>query len=312
MAGQSQLVTRYLELAQAQNTTRAYASDWAEFQTWCERTGVTALPVAPEDMAEYLAQLAASDGAKRNTIARRAAAINSIHEAAGFARPGATALVKTVLRGIRRDKYDEELNQAAPMTVELLARCVDALTGTETKRARDAALLTLGFAGALRRSELVAVRVRDVVVSGQGAELTIPISKTDQEGAGHKVALAHTCDERIDPVHAITRWMELSGVRSGPLLRAVLKNGTAGKHALNAGSVNTLIQDAVARTGLSPAHVAEFSGHSLRAGFVTSARAAGVADHVIMRTTRHKDARVLGTYTREPDFFATASLFANW
>jgi hypothetical protein len=124
--------------------------------------------------------------------------------------------------------------------------------------------------------------------------------------------LAHTLEERIDPVTAVTRWLEISEIRSGSLLRKVTKTGNLGDSGLNAGSVNVLVRAALARTGLSDNEVAEYSGHSMRAGFVTSARAAGVADHVILRTTRHKDARILGVYTRDQEFFATASRHARW
>lgn len=312
MVERSAAVTRYLGKAQAKNTADAYASDWREFEAWCKSNSATPLPADDETVAAYIASMADSDGAKRNTITRRVAAINSYHEQAGHVRPGASALVRGVLAGIRREKADEELDQAAPLTIELLARCIDALAGTEMKRARDAALLTLGFAGALRRSELVAVRVRDVVLTPAGGELTIPHSKTDQEGTGARVALARCADLRVDPNVAIQRWLELSGVRAGPLLRGVKKNQTVSLNALHPETVNELIRQAVARTGMSEADVAEFSGHSLRSGFVTSARAAGVPDHVIMRTTRHKDQRMLQTYTRTPEFFETAATWASW
>jgi integrase len=142
--------------------------------------------------------------------------------------------------------------------------------------------------------------------------LFVPWSKTDQEARGAEIALRHTQDARIDPIAAIAEWRSVSGISSGPLLRGFWKTGAVRAKGMAAASVNVLLREMVGWSGVSEEDVAKFSGHSLRAGFITSARAAGVPDHVIMRTTRHVDARTLNTYTRERDLFANAAEAAAW
>lgn len=310
---ESRLARRLLEAPLAENTERAYASDWREFSTWCVVRGVEPLPASGATVRAYLAELGSDAGAKRSTIARRMAGINSVHTRAGFPKPGDDHEVRLLLRAQRRELgRGEELDQAEPLRVELLIRCVESLRGPAIRVARDRALLTLGFFGALRRSELVGVRVEHLRAVDAGAILTIPWSKTDQEARGSEIALRHTSTAAIDPIDAVERWRELSSIEEGPLLRGFWRDNTVRPTGMSGSSVNALLREMVTRAGVSVETAREISGHSLRAGFITSARAAGVPDHVIMRTTRHVDARTLNTYTRERDLFANAAFEAGW
>jgi site-specific recombinase XerD len=294
-------------------TLVAYSSDWKDFGEWCAFRGVEQLPASPRTVANYLADLASSGGAKKSTVGRRLTAINRFHEVAGFARPGADGDVREVVGGIRRS-LDADVDQAAPLVREMLISCVAALEGSDVLVARDRALLCVGFAAALRRSEIVALRVEHLRRVEQGVSLYIPMSKTDQEGRGQYVGLSPTCDERIDPVSALRSWLQVSQIAAGPVFRGLLKNHRPRASALNPASVNTIVKKAVSRVSLEGSGFVpdDFSGHSLRAGFVTSAKLAGVPDHVIANTTRHRDMRSLAVYARTGQVFENATTWAGW
>ncbi len=294
-------VAHFLDHARALNTTRAYASDWRDFVYWCAQNNVESLPASGETVAEYIAQLAASSGAKTTTVKRRVSAINNYHDAQGAARPGHELVVREVLRGITRERRDDTA-QAAPIRRAALVRVIEALQGASIQIARDRLLLSLGFYAALRRSELVGLEVEHVEVHRDGLTVFLPFSKTDQSGEGALIAVRGTNDAS-DPVAAVAQWKALSGVVTGPLLRGVTVRHQVRKTPMSPGSVNAIVKAAVARVGEDPAL---YSGHSMRAGFVTSAREAGVPDHMIMHTTRHKDVRMLSVYSRVGEAFDAA------
>lgn len=304
---------RFLQSTMSKNTQRGYANDWADFVFWCQHHQCDPLPATAITVTNYLADIASDDGSRKNTVNRRIAGINKHHELAGFARPGSDPLVQEVLRGIRRS-LDDELDQAAPITRDLLTAIINHLDNDTTisplAHARDTALLCVGFMAALRRSELVAIEHDHVRRSREGTiDLYIPHSKTDQEHHGWTIRLPHTNNPTIDPVAALDRWLELSHITSGPVFRGLWGRNRVRDTGMNAGSVNTLVKQAVARTGTNPD---AFSGHSMRAGFVTSARADGIADHAIMSVTRHKDPKTLAIYTRDSELFANVIRDAGW
>ena len=235
----SDRVNHFLRNAQATNTTRGYASDWADFATWCATNRATPLPASAACVSNYLADLAVGGGAKKNTISRRLAAINKHHEQAGHARPGSDSLVGEVMRGIRRD-LTGDLDQASPLTLEILHDAVLALEGSELRKLRDRAVLCVGFAAALRRSELVAMWVGHLkVVPSLGLELVIPSSKTDQEQKGHHIGLSHTTDRVIDPVVAVETWMREAQIVKGPVFRGLTSANTPRPLALSARGFRT-------------------------------------------------------------------------
>ena len=301
---------RFRSAARSKSTARGYGSDWRDFEEWCSYHELASLPASPHTVANYLASMASDEGAKKATVLRRLAAINDMHERSGHSRPSRHAIVREVVSGVRRDLLDD-VDSAAPFTIEMLHRAVALLHSPGIVNLRDRALLCLGFAAALRRSELVAVRVEDLsFVEGLGYALTISRSKTDQEGRGVSVAVPFAQSAEVCPVRAVQEWLECSEIRSKEVLRGLWKNGRPRATKLSPAAVNIVVKRAAESIGEDPA---EFSGHSLRAGFVTSARAAGVPDHVTMYTTRHKDARTLSMYDRPQDVFASSTWsFTGW
>jgi integrase len=248
----------YLAAAKASNTLRAYRSDWVEFSAWTGYRELQALPAAPETLALYLTDLAGV--AKTSTISRRLAAIAEGHRAAGFPSPTENPAVKAVWAGIRR-VHGTATDGAAPLTVPLLRRVIEALPEGLAGH-RDRALLLLGFAGALRRSELMALDLVDLDERPEGLVVRIRRSKTDPEAAGRLVGIPYGSNPATCPVRAIRAWCEAAGITAGPLFRPVNRAGTLCRGRLSPASANRAVQRAVRRAGLDPRR---YSAHSLRA-----------------------------------------------
>ena len=173
---------------------------------------------------------------------------------------------------------------------------LDACRGDTPKAKRDRAILCLGFSGAFRRSELVALNVEDLAFGQDGLRIIIRRSKTDQEGAGRELLVPH--GSRIRPVEAVREWLDAAGIESGPVFRSISKSGRVSDGALGAKRVAILVQDCAKAIGRDPA---EFGAHSLRAGFVTSAVEAGARIDKIKEVSRHRSTEVLLGYVRSAD-----------
>jgi len=254
------------------------------------------LPAAPATVARFLSAQATA-GVKASTIGRRCAAIGYAHKLAGHREPSSNAeTVKAVMRGIRRT-IGTASTQKAPATAEvigeMLKHCPDDLKGK-----RDRALLALGFAGAFRRSELVALNVEDLAEVPDGLRATIRRSKTDQEGQGHEIAIPRGYRRR--PVEAVQVWLAAAEINSGPVFREVKKGGRVQGAALSDRAVATIVKERAAAIGLSPE---TFAGHSLRAGYVTSAVEANAPLMKIVEQTRHKSVDMVRIYSRRIDLF---------
>jgi len=286
----------FAEQEKSASTRRVYRSDWQIFIAWCSARGLEPLPATPETVARFLSSEATA-GVKASTLGRRAAAIGYAHKLAGYRDPpsGAEA-VKAVLRGIRR-RFGTAPTRKSPATAdligEMLKHCPDTLAGK-----RDRALLALGFAGAFRRSELVALEVADLAEVPDGLRVTIRKSKTDQEGAGQEIAIPR--GYRLRPVEAVEMWLAAAEINSGPVLRAVLKGNRLQPEPLTDRSVAKIVKRYACLAGLEPA---QFAGHSLRAGFITSAAESGATVLRIADQSRHKSLDVLRSYVRRADMF---------
>jgi integrase len=172
--------------------------------------------------------------------------------------------------------------------------------GTDSAGCRDRALLLLGFAGALRRSELVGLDVADITEGTDGLTVLLRRSKTDQEGAGRTVGVPYGSNPVTCPVRAWRAWLEVSGIEEGPVFRSVDRHGRIGVTRLTAQAVALVLKRHAAGAGLDPGDVA---GHSLRAGLATSAAEAGVPERVIAATTGHRGTAMLRRYIREGSLF---------
>lgn len=282
----------YASNSKSESTVRNYRSAWLEFTSWCQANGRAAKPAAPATVADFLSDLA-EHGAKASTINLKRCAIGFAHRSANLSDPTATELVRAVVSGIVR-KIGTRPNQKAPMTLDALRPALAALQPDTVTGIRDRALLLLGFACALRRSELVALNVADLNLTAGELRVRILKSKTDQDGAGAEIVVPAIGGE-LCPVAAAQAWLETSGINSGPLFRRVSRHDTVGRSRLTAQSVALIVKAAARAAGLDWRRL---SAHSLRAGFATQATLNGVTALDAMAVTRHKSQAVFAGYVR--------------
>jgi site-specific recombinase XerD len=285
----------YARAEKAAATRRAYRSDFDLFRSWCGRKRTPALPAAPKAVAAFLAA-EAGRGAKVATISRRLAAIRYAHKLAGYEPPTNSEAVKATLRGIRRTVGSAPARKAPATADKVLAMVAEA--GADLKGLRDRAVLLLGFAGAFRRSELVALNVADLEFCPDGLRVSIRKSKTDQEGLGTTIAIVP--GSTACPVRAARVWIETASISDGPLFRPVTRRGKISGRRLSGRAVADLVKSYARRAGLK---AADFSGHSLRSGFLTSAAARGASVFKMMDVSRHKSIDTLRGYVRDAEIF---------
>jgi site-specific recombinase XerD len=289
----------YARQARAANTRRAYAAAWSDFTGWCGARGLVALPAEAVTVGLYLADQAQAH--KVSTLRVRLVAISEAHRLQGHNLDTRHPAIRDVWAGIRRSHGTAPVQKAAA-TSEIIRDLVR-VTGQDGLRAlRDRALVLIGFAAALRRSELVALDVQDVTFRPEGVVLRLRRSKTDQEGAGVEVAIpcgqaALTC-----PVRALQAWLEAAeiGEITSPLFFAINKAGRATPNRLSDRDVARVVKRLVEAAGYDPA---DYAGHSLRSGFATTAARAGVPEAEIMRQTRHRSLAVMRAYVRRGGLF---------
>ncbi|MBS0588893.1 MAG: site-specific integrase [Proteobacteria bacterium] len=296
--GTRKKVRTYLAATQAKNTQLAYQSDIAHFL----KSGGK-IPATPHSVASYLAVHA--NTLSLATLNRRVVAIGHAHKDKGFASPTRSALVTDTLRGIRRINGSRQ-RQVMPLLKADLVKIARKLTGLIGLR--DKALLLIGFAGAFRRSELVALQVEDVRFVAEGVMIHVRRSKTDQKGVGRNVAIPYTKGSHC-PVQALKLWLKKSGIKTGALFRRMNRFDQVTDYGLSAASVALIIKQRVAEAGLNPK---QYSGHSLRAGLVTSAAKAGVSSWKIRQQTAHKSDVMLQRYIRDGQLFQNNAVSQIW
>ena len=281
--------------ARAQATRRAYQSDWRHFEAWCRGHARSAMPATPETVGLYITAHEAALSVA--TLTRRLSTIATAQRMAGHHLDTRHPAIRDVLRGLKRERGTAQ-RHAAALTTPLLRRVLDTCgTGGLIDR-RDRALLLLGFGGALRRSELVGLDVDDVAILDEGLRITIRRSKGDQEGEGQLVGIGHTGTATC-PVAAYEAWITAAAIISGRVFRSIDRHGRLGDR-LSDRAVAKIVQRRAAYAGLD-AEI--FSGHSLRAGFATSAANVGIEERVIMGLTRHRSTAVVRRYIRAGALF---------
>lgn len=296
-AGLVASATSYADAATALTTRRAYQSAWRTFTAWCAAQGVPALPATGRTVALYVADRA-DHGRSVASVHTALAAIRKAHDVAGYPTPTAEPVVRQVTKGVRRTLGVAARRQKAPVVAGDLRRMVDALPASLTGL-RDRALLLVGFAGAFRRSELVALDVADVTFGPDGLTVALRRSKTDGLGAGRLVGLPHGSTPQRCPVRALRAWLDAAAVIDGALFRGVTRHGRV-LDRLSGLGVARVVKGAAERVGLDAATV---GGHSLRSGFATSAAQAGTSERLIATQTGHQSLVVLRRYIRTAGLF---------
>jgi len=289
---------RYVEKSRSDNTWRAYRADWAKFLTWCEDMKLSPLPANPETVAMFLAQ-EADTGLSPSTIRRRLSAIRIVHLGMEEPSPHDHIKVVEVMRGIIRSCIQPP-KQKTPILEGDIKRMVDAVEPETRLGLRNRALLLFGFAGAFRRSELVALNTWDLREEDRGIVVTVTKSKTDQEGTGQKIAVPTLRGSAYCPVQALNDWIVVAELDEGPVFRRMFRGDTVGEKAMTAQSVALVIKDHSLKAGLDPKN---FSGHSLRSGFLTSAAKRNADLFKMADQSRHKNLEMVRRYVREEDMF---------
>jgi site-specific recombinase XerD len=280
-------------------TAKAYRSDWRSFQSWCETRERPSIPAEVDTIVSWLHDQAAA-GYATATIGRRLTTIRRVHQLYGLPSPTEASPATATWSALRR-RLGTAPRKVAPATIEILRRMVATCEQTPSG-CRDRALLVVGFAGAMRRSELASLTVADIESHADGVIVTIRRSKGDQYGAGQRLGLPYGSSPDTCPVRTLTGWRHLADLRDGPLFRPVDRHGNIASRHLSGRAIAEIIKRRAHAAGLDPDR---YSGHSLRAGFATSAAAAGATEIAIARQTRHRSMAVLRGYIREGDLFRT-------
>ena len=280
--------------ALAPATLRAYRADWQHFCAWCRTAGWAALPAAPATVAAYLAALAKTHTG--SALVRRLAALSRAHRLARQPWPAADPAIRNTLRGIQR-KFGRPVRQAAALATEevraLVATCANTPVGQ-----RDRALLLLGYAGALRRSELVAIEYEHITFENDGLRLLIPHAKGDQANKGVSIGIPRGSAPDTCPVRALEVWLKSSKCELGPVFRGIDVRGAIERRALHPDAVRQILRKRATLAGLVLPRGERLSPHGLRAGFITQAYINGARDEQIMDHTRQKDLRTMRGYVR--------------
>lgn len=291
------------EAARSENTRVAYEKGWRCFVSWCDGANVIPREAKPADIVRFLVAMASegrSGGRKPlalNTLRLYRSGLNDQWRRMGSQSPAAVRVVDEVLKGLARLRGDKPRRVKALREFQILAMlesCGGGLHGL-----RDAAVLALGFAAALRRSELCYLRTDDLErKKSEGMVVHVRRSKTDVQGIGQRVAVID--GRAVKPVAHVDRWLQASGIRKGFVFQTLLRGGVASGRALDPGDVARVVKRHARRIGLEPR---EYSGHSLRAGFVTSAAVHRARIDKIMEVTRHRSAETVLKYIRDEESF---------
>jgi integrase len=226
-------------------------------------------------------------------------AVAQAHKFAGLDTPTAAAAVRETMRGIRRTLGVSQ-TQKTPLMSDSL-RAIGQLLPDDLMGARDRALLFVGFGGAFRRAELVALDADNVCFTDDGLVITLEKSKTDQESHGRTVGIPFGSFPLTCPVRALKNWLKLSGIKEGPLFRSIGRWDQVGSSRLSDKMVANIVKKRVAAIGFDPTR---FAGHSLRSGFASSAAKAGRSERSIMRQTGHRSTTMVRRYIRDASLFS--------
>jgi len=285
-------------------TKEAYSSDWKAFTDWASGLDLDFLPARPSTVRRYITHLAHDRGRAASTISRALTSIRQAHQTLELTNPTISPEVVETWKGIKRELGTAQ-KRAKPLLLADLRKVIDGTRPTFLGR-RDAALLLVGWAAALRRSEIIALDFEHVEFVPEGMIITIPKSKTDQEGEGYRLGIPLAREERFCPTKRLEKWITLARIESGPLFFAI---GTPGKkwiakiderRRIAPRLVNAIIKRRLERAGFT---ARGYSGHSLRAGFVTSAATQEMPEYLIQIHTRHRTTKVLREYIRQGNLF---------
>ena len=282
-----------LKNSKANNTVRAYESDFKDFSLFCVKNGFKYLPTEPKILSLYLTHL--SKTSKFSTLKRRIASIKVIHKMKGHYLDSNHPIIMENLLGIKRvnGAYQKPKKPLLINNLKLIIKVLDEKEKNEKKRIRNKSLILLGFSGGFRRSELVNLDYDDLEFVDEGLKIFIKKSKTDQAGIGSIKAIPYFSNKEYCPVIKIKDWIRYSNIAEGKIYNISDK------------SVSLTIKKYASLAGLDPNL---YGGHSLRSGFATSAAEAGAEERNIMAMTGHKTTQMVRRYIQEANLFKNNAL----
>ena len=295
-----------LKNSKANNTVRAYKSDFNDFSLFCVKNGLKPLPSEPKIVSLYLTHLSTKE-VKMSTLKRRLVSIGVIHRLKGYYLDTKHPSIIENIMGIKRRKGSIQKGKK-PLLInnfKQLINVIDEYNNQEIKKLRDRSIILIGFAGGFRRTELVSLDYDDLDFVTEGLKINIKRSKTDQFGEGSTKALPYLDNSNYCPVLSLKNWIKLTNINSGPLFRRFTKGSRLTINRLTDQSVALLIKKYLNLAGIENK---DYSGHSLRSGFATSAAESGVEERSIMAMTGHKSTEMVRRYIKEANLFKNNAL----
>jgi site-specific recombinase XerD len=283
-----------LQNSKANNTVRAYKSDFKDFGIFCATNGFKSLPSEPKIVSLYLTHLS-TKGAKISTLKRRLVSIGVIHKLKGhYLDTKHPAIIENIM-GIKRRKGNNQKGKKPILINDLkkIINVIDQQSKEEIKKLRDRSIILIGFSGGFRRSELVNIDYDDIEFVSEGVKIFIKRSKTDQSGEGMIKAIPYFGNKTFCPVLALKQWIDNCKIKSGKIFDISDK------------SVALIIKKYASLAGLD---ANKYGGHSLRSGFATSAAESGAEERNIMAMTGHKTTQMVRRYIQEANLFKNNAL----
>jgi len=295
-----------LQNSKAINTVRAYKSDFNDFGIFCAQNGFKSLPSEPKIVSIYLTYLSTKE-AKISTLRRRLVSIGVIHKLKGHYLDTKHPSIIENLMGIKRRKGSIQ-KAKKPILINHLKAIIDVIdqqNKEEIKKLRDRTIILIGFSGGFRRNEIVSLNCDDLDFVPEGLKINIRRSKTDQFGEGLIKALPYFDNSEYCPVVSMKKWIDISKISNGPIFRRFLKGSKLSINRLTDQTIALLIKEYLTLAGIDNRN---YSGHSLRSGFATSAAESGAEERSIMAMTGHKSTEMVRRYIKEANLFKNNAL----
>ena len=295
-----------LKNSKANNTVRAYKSDFNDFGLFCAKNGFKSLPSEPKIVSLYLTHLSTKD-AKMSTLKRRLVSIGVIHRLKGHYLDTKHPSIIENIMGIKRRKGSIQKGKKPILINHLreIIKVIDEQDKEPIKKLRDRSIILIGFSGGFRRNEIVSLDYDDLDFVTEGLKINLKRSKTDQYGEGSVKGLPYFDNSKYCPVVTIKNWIETSKINSGPLFRRFTKGPNLSKNRLTDQSVALIIKNYLQLAGIDSKN---YSGHSLRSGFATTAAESGAEERTIMAMTGHKSPEMVRRYIKEANLFKNNAL----
>ena len=296
-----------LQSSKAINTVRAYKSDFKDFALFCVQNGFKSLPSEPKIVSLYLTHLSTKE-VKMSTLKRKLVSIGVIHKLKGHYLDTKHPIIIENVMGIKRRKGSIQKGKK-PLLINTLKSIINVIDeynkDEDLKRLRDRSIILIGFSGGFRRNEIVSIDYYDLEFVNEGLKINLKKSKTDQFGEGMIKAIPYFDNTQYCPVISLKNWIKISNILSGPLFRRFSKGSKLSVNRLTDQTVALLIKKYLKLANIDSKN---YSGHSLRSGFATSAAEAGAEERSIMAMTGHKSVEMVRRYIKEANLFKNNAL----